>query len=243
VKPYLVSVQDKNIQAINDALNELYIEEEDFTSLRNSIDHFDSYEPLKLAQSIEKHELLEFRRVAAYIYKKNQKWAQSVELSKTDKLYKDAIETAADSKKQDVVEGLLEYFVQNGLKEAFAAGLYTCYDTVRPDVALELAWKNKLVDFAFPFLIQVLREYTTKVNTLYKEHERTRTAQEKKGEQDSFHPSQPLVGEGMYLNQIPQIAYYPTPEMGGFVPPQAFGYPPQGMPPTMPLPPGFGGFQ
>src|SRR4051794_31491290 len=41
VKPYLQSIQEKNITAVNEALNELYVEEEDYQSLRNSIDHFD----------------------------------------------------------------------------------------------------------------------------------------------------------------------------------------------------------
>lgn len=69
VKPYLVSVQDKNLQAVNEALNELYIEEDDYESLRSSIDHFDNFDGIALAQQLEKHELLEFRRIAAYIYK------------------------------------------------------------------------------------------------------------------------------------------------------------------------------
>lgn len=58
-----------NIAAVNDALNELYIEEEDYDSLKTSIDTYNSYDPIALAQRIEKHELLEFRRIAAYVYK------------------------------------------------------------------------------------------------------------------------------------------------------------------------------
>lgn len=30
-----------------------------------------------------------------------------------------------------------------------------CYDLLRPDVILELAWKHKIMDFAMPYLIQV----------------------------------------------------------------------------------------
>ena len=41
-----------------------------------------------LAQKIEKHELLEMRQVAAYIYKKAGRWKQSITLSKKDNLYK-----------------------------------------------------------------------------------------------------------------------------------------------------------
>jgi len=127
----------------------------------------------------KKHELLEFRRVAAYIYKKNQRYQQSVDLSKLDKMYKDAIETAAESKKQEIAEGLLEFFVANSLKECFSAALYTCYDVIKPDVALELAWKNKILDFAFPYFIQIVREYTSKVDILYKEQDKKKKKQKK----------------------------------------------------------------
>lgn len=41
-----------------------------------------------LAQRTEKHELLEFRRISAYVYKKNKRFQQSVALSKGDKMYK-----------------------------------------------------------------------------------------------------------------------------------------------------------
>jgi hypothetical protein len=39
--------------------------------------------------------------------------------------------------------------------ECFAAALYTCYDLLRPDSVLELAWRHKLIDNAFPYIIQV----------------------------------------------------------------------------------------
>ena len=58
-----------NITAVNEALNLLYIEDEDYEALRASIDHFNNYDPIALALSVEKHELLEFRRIAAYLYK------------------------------------------------------------------------------------------------------------------------------------------------------------------------------
>lgn len=38
---------------------------------------------------------MEFRRIAAFIYKRNLKWRKAVALAKKDKLYKDAMETAA----------------------------------------------------------------------------------------------------------------------------------------------------
>jgi len=219
VKDYLAAVQDRNITAVNEALNELFVEEEDYESLRTSIDSYDSFDNMKLASELERHELLELRRVAAFLYKKNQRWPQSVELSKKDKLYKDAIETAAESRKADIAEGLLEFFVKQNLKECFAAGLYTCYDCIRPDVALEYAWRYKMIDMAFPFFIQVMREYTAKVDTLVKETEKKKQAEEKKSEQSAF--SGPVVEDTMYMNQLPQLTYYPTDPtmgMGGMVP-------------------------
>jgi clathrin heavy chain len=56
-----------------------------------------------------------------------------------------------------------------GKKECFASCLFICYDLIRPDVALELAWMNNMVDFAFPYLLQFIREYTSKVDDLVKD--------------------------------------------------------------------------
>jgi len=250
VKEYLIAVQEKNISAVNEALNELFVEEEDYEALLTSIKGFDNFDNLKLSQELEKHELLELRRVAAFLYKKNQRWAQSMELSKKDKLYKDAIETAAESKKSDIAESLLEYFVKEGLKECFSAALYTCYDSLRPDVVLEYAWRYKMIDFAFPFLIQVLREFTSKVDTLHKEAEKKKQAEEKKSEQSAFSGN---VTEEMYINQMPAIAYYPDNSQGAFqntgIPPAfgvgipGVGIPGLGMGGFVQPNQGFGGFQ
>lgn len=57
-------------------------------ALRTSIDAYDNFDNISLAQGLEKHELIEFRRIAAYLFKGNNRWKQSVELCKKDKLYK-----------------------------------------------------------------------------------------------------------------------------------------------------------
>ena len=54
---------------MNDAYNDLLIEEEDYKTLRDSIDSFDNFDNTGLARRLEKHELLEFRRLAAHLYK------------------------------------------------------------------------------------------------------------------------------------------------------------------------------
>lgn len=73
----------------------------------------------------------------------------------TRRLYKDAMETVAVSSSPELAEELLRWFVEQGEKECFAAMLFTCYDLLKPDIVLEVAWMNKLTDYAMPFMIQV----------------------------------------------------------------------------------------
>jgi clathrin heavy chain len=67
------------------------------------------------------------------------------------------METAAGSGDSELAGALASYFIDSGERECFAATLYTCYDLLKPDVVLELAWRHQLLDFAFPYLIQVIR--------------------------------------------------------------------------------------
>ncbi|CAJ1373357.1 unnamed protein product [Effrenium voratum] len=48
-----------------------------------------------------------------------------------------------------------------------------------PDVGVELAWKSRNMDFAMPYLIQVLREYTDRVNALDKKTQKKEEEEEK----------------------------------------------------------------
>ncbi|GBE77219.1 hypothetical protein SCP_0100910 [Sparassis crispa] len=150
VRSYLIAVQHLNIEAVNDAYNNLLIEEEDYMTLRDSIDGFDNFNNIKLAHVLEKHELLEFHRLAAHLYKE-----ESITLSKADKLYKDTMITAAMSNSTEVAEDLLSYFVDIGNKECFAAALYICFDLLHADIVEELSWQHGLNDFyGMPYRIQ-----------------------------------------------------------------------------------------
>ena len=64
-----------------------------------------------LAQQLEKNELIEFRRIAAYLYKGNNRWKQSVELCKKDKLFGDAMDYVAASGDSDLAQELIAYVV------------------------------------------------------------------------------------------------------------------------------------
>ncbi|CAH8290985.1 unnamed protein product [Eruca vesicaria subsp. sativa] len=231
IKPYMVAVQSNNVTAVNEALNEMYVEEENYDRLRESIDLHDSFDQIGLAQKIEKHELVEMRRVAAYIYKKAGKWKQSIALSKKDNLYKDCMETASQSGDNDLAEQLLVYFIEQGKKECFATCLFVCYDLIRPDVALELAWNNNIIDFAFPYLLQVMREYTGKVDEIIKDKLEAQKEVNAKEQKDKEVMSQ----QNMYAQLLPlalqaqpmQLALPPPQQMGGMPPMPPFGIVPQ----------------
>jgi clathrin heavy chain len=230
IKPYLVSVLNTNNAAVNQAYHDLLIEEEDFKGLRDAVEANDNFDVLGLAQRISKHELLEFRRIASLLYKKNKRWKQAIGLSKQDCLYKDAMETAAESRDTSVAEELLDFFLTEKKKECFSALLYTCYDLLRPDVVLELAWRQGWVDAAMPFIIQMLREYTSKVDHLEKHNElRTKKDEEKEKQEMSvpmMGPPMPLMitsgpmgiqptGSSSYMGSIPMQATGASSYMAG----------------------------
>jgi len=43
---------------------------------------------------------------------------------------------------------------------------YTCYDLLKPDIVIELAWRFGLIDFAMPFFINIVKELTGKIETV-----------------------------------------------------------------------------
>lgn len=229
VKPYLRAVQNHNNKSINEALNDLLIEEEDFNGLRASIDAFDNFDNITLAQRLEKHELIEFRRIAAYLYKGNNRWKQSVELCKKDRLFKDAMQYAGESRQIEIAEDLIAWFLDEENHECFAAALFQCYDLLRPDVILELSWRHNIMTFAMPYMIQVMREYTAKVDKLEQADAMRGDDEEKEERPILLEQPQLMLTAGPGMGMPPQAAYAP----GMYaVPPQ--GYPPMpgyGMPP------------
>jgi len=182
-KDYMKNVQKNNLSAINEALNELYTEDEDYDSLRQSIDDFQNFNMIALATKLATHELLEFRRISAYVYRCNKKWSKSIELSKNDRMYKDAIDTAHESGDEEIIDKLLRFFCDKKERECFCAALYTCYDHVSPDVALELGWLNGYHNFIIPFFIQNFRQTHVRLRELEK---RTAPPKEEGNTQDTI---------------------------------------------------------
>lgn len=199
VVEYLKDVQKENLSAVNEALNEVLVDEEDYVALRDSIDGHDNFDQITLAQKLEKHELLEFRRISAYLYRKNRRYAQSIKLSKQDKMYKDCIDCAADSDDPELAEDILRFFVSVHDKECFCATLFTCYKLIKPDVAMELAWRHGYVDFVMPYMIQFVKNVNDKVKML---DERTRVKEEPAADAA---PIDPAFGMGG-MQPVMQIA-------------------------------------
>ena len=55
IEPFLKGAQSQNIAAVNEALNDIYLNKKDFSALRSSIKDYDSFESIQLAQELEKH--------------------------------------------------------------------------------------------------------------------------------------------------------------------------------------------
>ena len=199
IRSYLISVQPQNLEAVNDAYNDLLIEEEDYDTLRVSIDAYDNFDALALASRLKDHELLEFRRLAAHLYRKNDRFDDSISLSKADSLFRDAIETASHSGVPEVAEELLEYFVDTGNKECYAAMLFACYDLLAPDFVMEVSWRHALSDFTMPYQIQQARDTRTKLLALEKEV-RERAAKDSAKEKEDL--DTPILGPGTFANKL-----------------------------------------
>ncbi|KAL1304968.1 hypothetical protein AAFC00_003874 [Neodothiora populina] len=235
IKPFLLNVQAQNKRAVNDAINDLLIEEEDYKTLRDSVENYDNYDHFTLAQRLEKHNLVFFRQIAANIYRKNKRWDKSIALSKQDKLFKDAIETAAISNKGEVVEELLRYFVDIGSRECYVGMLYACYDLIPLHVVMELSWRHGLNDFTMPFMINYMAQQAQSIDQLKRDNEERK---EKEKTQQKDEDNTPILGGSrLMLTQGPMGgAPSPTP-YGNGVMPQATGMmaQPTGM--------GYGGFR
>jgi clathrin heavy chain len=193
---YLLHVQRENILMVNEAINEVYLDEEKYQGLRESIDHYSQFDQLALARRCEGHQLLEFRRISAYLYKQNRKWERSIELSKKDGLWGDAMECTAQSADANLAEALLRFFVESGEKQCFAACLFTCYELIKPDLVLELAWRNDLMNFAMPYMIQAFRDFDDRLTGVQKQLVTKDIKEKEKDEEERKASEEAAVGAG-----------------------------------------------
>merc|ERR1711971_451861 len=115
-----------------------------------------------------------------------------------------------ESKDVEIAEELLKFFVNISDKECFCATLYTCYDLIRPDVVMEVAWRNQLVDFAMPFMIQYVHEVYNKMKEL---DERTATKKGEEEEEEEEGGMMDAMGNQVYMLTNTPYMQQPTPQM------------------------------
>lgn len=212
---YLKSVQKNNVSAVNEALNELFVEDEDYEALRKSIDGFNNFNMIALASKLATHELLEFRRISAYVYRCNKKWSQSIDLSKNDRMWKDCIDTANESGDSEIIENLLRFFCDSSEKECFCAALYTCFSHISPDVVIELGWLNGYTNFVMPYLVQTFKRTHQRIEALEKRTEPAKEEEAQDGIAGSYGNLNGFGGGVLMLENGGGMAGMPPPQMGG----------------------------
>jgi len=102
------------------------------------------------------------------------------------------------SGRSDVVEELLRYFVDIGNRECVVGMLYACYDLLRPDVVMEVSWRNGLHDFTMPFMINLMSQQHATIEQLRRDNEE-RKAREAAQKQET--DGAPVLGPRMLITQ------------------------------------------
>lgn len=100
--------------------------------------------------------------------------------------------------------------------------LYACNDLIRPDLILELSWRNGLNDFTMPYMINMLSQQTKELALLKADNE-ARKSKEK--EQEKTDDNTPILGGSRLM-----ITSGPGGNMGGGSPApygQTNGFAPQ----------------
>ncbi|KAK6458196.1 uncharacterized protein RJT20DRAFT_126152 [Scheffersomyces xylosifermentans] len=211
IKPFLISVLEKNNSVVNSAYHDLLIEEEDYKSLRSSIENESNnrFNKLDLAERLENHDLIFFRQISATLYTKEKKFNKAISILKNDKLWPDLIKTVAISKSQKIAHETLDYFVETGNHECFVALLYTSYEYIAHDYVLELSWLHNLGNFIKPYEISVAYENQKRLNEVFEDFKKRKEA-EKNGE------DQPVIGQPLMITNGPLgqsmtgLGYQPT---------------------------------
>ena len=105
--------------------------------------------------------------------------------------------------------------------------LYACNDLIRPDVVLELSWRNGLNDFTMPYMINMLSQQTKEIALLKADNEarKAKETEEKKTDDNT-----PILGASrLMITQGPggggNASPAPYGQTNGFAPqPTGYGF-------------------
>lgn len=206
IKPFLISVLDKNNSVVNGAYHDILIEEEDYKLLRSVIenDANNRFNSLDLAERLENHALIFFRQISATLYTKEKKFAKAISILKNDKLWPDLIKTVALSQSKKIAHETLDYFVETGNHECFVALLYVAYGLIEYDYVLEVSWLHDLGNFIKPYEISNVYENKKKLDEVY--------ADLQKRNSEKADESEAPVGQPLMITNGPMmgLGYQPT---------------------------------
>ncbi|MES1923257.1 hypothetical protein MHBO_004801, partial [Bonamia ostreae] len=159
---YLLSVQKLNLLSVNNAVNNIMIEEENCEGLKKSIENYNNFDIRKMANELKNHPLRKFRAISAQLFNKNGDFEKALELLKNDEMYEEMIKTVSLSKSRNRAEDLLSFFIKQENEYFVAATLFDCRSLIRPHVAIEVAWKKGMSECAMPFVIQSVFNFEKK---------------------------------------------------------------------------------
>ncbi|ORM41265.1 Clathrin heavy chain 1 [Babesia sp. Xinjiang] len=158
-REYLEAVADKTSASVNDALFEVYVEEEECELLERSLERLTAFDQVALCAILEEHHLPKMRSIAAQIYTRSRNFSKSALIRRRNGDFVAAIKAVNQSRSDSLASEMVRYFVDHGLREEFVACLVVNYSLLEPAAVLELAWLRKLdLDILMPFLIQTLRD-------------------------------------------------------------------------------------
>lgn len=102
--------------------------------------------------------------------------------------------------------------------------LYACYDLIRPDVIMEISWRQGLHDFTMPFMINFLCEQTRTIEMLKKDNEERKSKEKSQKTDEDNTPI--LGGSRLMLTQGPAAPASPMAygQQANGITPQATGY-------------------
>ncbi len=184
IRSYLDSIAEADIDVVNVARHKLLIEAGDHDELRASATERTNYDRAALADELQDHADIEFRRVGIALRAILHQWPECIDLCLRDGLYSLAVDNVEVAKSSDAAERLLGWLAgdeplvtvggdplptEEGVAvrdETVKDLLERCSDLVRPHVALQYMWQARMVDVMMPFMVKTVLKYTTKVAEL-----------------------------------------------------------------------------
>eukprot|EP00924_Labyrinthula_sp_SR-Ha-C_P001550 maker-scaffold_18-snap-gene-1.5-mRNA-1 protein AED:0.42 eAED:0.42 QI:0/0/0/0.66/1/1/3/0/1799 len=155
-----------DMSAVNEAVNDLYIEEGSWELLRESIDKHTNFDHLKLARRLRESDNINFRQLSAKIFMGLKKYSEGMEICEKDDRFDECLIFARNSNDELICEDLLRKFASKGKERYFAALLVSCSHIIAPDIALELGWSKGWTNLTTPFMIQQLHKDRKHIQSL-----------------------------------------------------------------------------